>query len=77
MNKNVNVAITEQAWLKCMYTKEPNFRLVLIESICRQWNKYDSNNWNFTFVENILEKVENAGYKHDLMSHNVFKRLLS
>ena len=31
----------------------------------------------FDGVENIVGKGENAGYQHFLVTHNVFKRLLS
>ena len=62
-------------WVIEDFTKQQNFRLVQIGSICRQQNECDGNNGIcFGKVENILGKGENAGCQHFLLFQQCFQK---
>ena len=57
------------------FTKQWNFTLVQIKSICRWQNKCDSKIDFFVgVVENMLGKGENAGYQHFLLFPKYFQK---
>ena len=57
-----------------LYIKQLNFKLVQIESICRQQNKSTYNDdFCLDRVENIVDKGENAGYQHFLLFPQCFQ----
>ena len=61
-------------WLNC-FPNDKVFRLVQIESICRQGNKYNlKTEIVFGMGKKIVGKGENAGYQHFLLFPQCFQK---